>query len=313
MSSNRLVSISIPVFNEQENLKNLYTELVSVAKSLSRRFDFEFVFTDNHSTDDSWPMIQRMAKSDSRVKGFRFTRNIGFQKSILMNYSFTSGAAVIQIDADLQDPPSLIAAFLAEWEKGARVVYGVRRARKEGVINGAIRSVGYWAIDRLSEHPIPRDAGDFRLLDRRVITALLAQNNPRPYIRGTIAGMGFESVGIEYERAARVAGESKFPLSKVFKLGVEAIFNNSIVPLRMAIFFGGMFLVASLSMIVWIISEKLSNPNWPEGFASLFSLILFGFGIIAMLVGVIGEYILRIYISLRAEPIGFVADSTVDY
>jgi dolichol-phosphate mannosyltransferase len=230
-----------------------------------------------------------------------------------MNYSFTSGAAVIQIDADLQDPPSLIAAFLAEWEKGARVVYGVRRARKEGAVNGMIRSVGYWAIDRLSEHPIPRDAGDFRLLDRRVITALLAQNNPRPYIRGTIAGMGFESVGIEYERAARVAGESKFPLSKVFKLGVEAIFNNSIVPLRMAIFFGGMFLVASLSMIVWIVSEKLSNPNWPEGFASLFSLILFGFGIIAMLVGVIGEYILRIYISLRAEPIGFVADSTVDY
>lgn len=313
MSSKRLISISIPVFNEQENIDKLYNELVSVAATLSSKFDFEFVFTDNHSTDDSWPMIKRLAKSDARVKGFRFTRNIGFQKSILMNYSFTSGAAVIQIDADLQDPPSMIADFLDEWEKGARVVYGVRRVRKEGAINGAIRSVGYWAINRLSEHPIPRDAGDFRLLDRRVITALLAQNNPRPYIRGTVAGMGYESVGIEYERAARVAGESKFPLSKVFKLGVEAIFNNSIVPLRMAIFFGGMFLVASLAMIVWIVISKLSNPDWPEGYASLFSVILFGFGIIAMLVGIIGEYILRIYISLRAEPIGFVADSTVDY
>lgn len=313
MSSQRLISISIPVFNEQENIDRLYGELVSVATSLSSRFDFEFVFTDNHSSDDSWPMIKRLATSDSRVKGFRFTRNIGFQKSILMNYSFTSGAAVIQIDADLQDPPSMFADFLDEWEKGARVVYGVRRVRKEGAVNGMIRSVGYWAIDRLSEHPIPRDAGDFRLLDRRVITALLAQNNPRPYIRGTIAGMGFDSVGIEYERAARLAGESKFPLSKVFKLGIEAIFNNSIVPLRMAIFFGGLFLVASLAMIVWIVISKLSNPHWPEGYASLFSVILFGFGVIAMLVGIIGEYILRIYISLRAEPIGFVADSTVDY
>jgi dolichol-phosphate mannosyltransferase len=313
VSSQRLISISIPVFNEQENIDRLYGELVSVATSLSSRFDFEFVFTDNHSSDDSWPMIKRLATSDSRVKGFRFTRNIGFQKSILMNYSFTSGAAVIQIDADLQDPPSMFADFLDEWEKGARVVYGVRRVRKEGAVNGMIRSVGYWAIDRLSEHPIPRDAGDFRLLDRRVITALLAQNNPRPYIRGTIAGMGFDSVGIEYERAARLAGESKFPLSKVFKLGIEAIFNNSIVPLRMAIFFGGLFLVASLAMIVWIVISKLSNPHWPEGYASLFSVILFGFGVIAMLVGIIGEYILRIYISLRAEPIGFVADSTVDY
>jgi dolichol-phosphate mannosyltransferase len=311
MSKRKLISISIPVMNEVDNLVALHTKLSEVAATLSSSYEFEFVFTDNHSTDDSWKLIKELAKTDKRVKGYRFTRNIGFQKSILMNYSFTSGAAVIQIDADLQDPPSMFANFLAEWEKGVQVVYGVRRTRKEGAINGLIRRAGYWVIDRLSEHPIPRDAGDFRLLDRRVVTALLAQNNPRPYIRGTVAGMGFESVGIEYERAAREKGDSKFPMGQVIKLGVSAILNNSVIPLRMAIFFGGMFLVASLILVAWTIFSKLANPAWPEGYASLFSVMLFGFGVNAMLFGIVGEYILRIYVTLRAEPLGFVADSTV--
>lgn len=311
MSDRKLISISIPVLNERENLIALHFKLSEVAASLSKKYDFEFVLTDNFSEDGSWELIKELAAKDPRVKGYRFTRNIGFQKSILMNYSFTSGDAVIQIDADLQDPPSMFADFLAEWERGVPVVYGVRRTRKEGVVNGVIRRVGYWVIDLLSEHPIPRDAGDFRLLDRRVVSALIAQNNPRPYIRGTVASMGFQSTGIEYARAAREKGVSKFPMSKVLKLGISAIFNNSVAPLRMAIFFGGLFLVASMVMIAWTIISKIANPEWPEGYASLLSVILFGFGVNAMLVGIVGEYILRIYVSLRAEPLGFVADSTV--
>lgn len=311
MSNRPLITISVPVLNEEANIHNLHAALVTVIDSLSKRYEFEIVFTDNASTDSTWELLTKLAAKDSRVKAYRFTRNIGFQKSILMNYSLAKGDAVIQIDADLQDPPELIEKFLDEWEAGARVVYGVRQVRREGFVNGLIRKMGYWVIDKLSEHPIPRDAGDFRLIDRQVVTSLLAQNNPRPYIRGTIASMGFRSVGIPYDRSAREHGESKFPLSSVVKLGFQGILDNSLVPLRLAIFMGGFFLVAAILMIIWTVISRLMDPNWPMGYASLLSVVLFGFGANAMLIGILGEYLLRVYVTVRADPVGIIAETTV--
>lgn len=311
MSNRPLITISVPVLNEEANIHNLHASLVTVIDSLSKRYEFEIVFTDNASTDSTWELLTKLAAKDSRVKAYRFTRNIGFQKSILMNYSLAKGDAVIQIDADLQDPPELIEKFLDEWEAGARVVYGVRQVRREGFVNGLIRKMGYWVIDKLSEHPIPRDAGDFRLIDRQVVTSLLAQNNPRPYIRGTIASMGFRSVGIPYDRSAREHGESKFPLSSVVKLGFQGILDNSLVPLRLAIFMGGFFLVAAILMIIWTVISRLMDPNWPMGYASLLSVVLFGFGANAMLIGILGEYLLRVYVTVRADPVGIIAETTV--
>lgn len=310
MSNRPLITISVPVLNEEANIRNLHTALVSVIDSLTSRYDFEILFTDNASTDSTWDLLTDLAVEDKRVKAYRFTRNIGFQKSILMNYSLAKGAAVIQIDADLQDPPELITAFLAEWEAGARVVYGVREVRREGFINGLVRKMGYWVIDKLSEHPIPRGAGDFRLIDRQVVTTLLAQNNPRPYIRGTIAAMGFRSVGIPYDRSAREHGESKFPLSSVVKLGFSGILDNSLVPLRLAIVMGGAFLVAAVLMIVWTVISRLMDPTLPMGYASLLSVVLFGFGANAMLIGILGEYLLRVYLTVRSDPMGIIAAST---
>jgi len=311
MSNRPLITISVPVLNEEANVRNLHTALVKVLESLKKRYDFEIVFTDNASTDSTWDLLTDLSAKDKRVKAYRFTRNIGFQKSILMNYSLASGEAVIQIDADLQDPPELITAFLAEWEKGARVVYGVREVRREGFVNGLVRKMGYWVIDKLSEHPIPRGAGDFRLIDRRVVTTLLAQNNPRPYIRGTIAGMGFRSVGIPYNRSAREHGESKFPLSSVVKLGFSGILDNSLVPLRLASLLGGFFLVASILMIIWTVISRLVDPSLPLGYASLLSVVLLGFGANAMLIGIVSEYLLRVYLTVRADPVGIIADTTV--
>lgn len=152
-------------------------------------------------------------------------------------------------------------------------------------------------------------AGDFRLIDRSVVTALLAQNNPQPYIRGTIAAMGFPSKGIDYSRAARTVGTSKVPLIRVIKLGLSGILDNSVAPLRFAIFSGILFLVVSAIIILWTIYSRLMDSNAPAGYASLFSVILFGFGINSLLVGVVGEYILRIYVTLRAEPLGYIEDS----
>jgi dolichol-phosphate mannosyltransferase len=227
-----------------------------------------------------------------------------------MNFSFTRGAAVVEIDADMQDPPEMIADFISKWEEGYPVVYGIRRQRKEGAFLGAVRRIGYWAVDKLSEHAIPRGAGDFRLIDRRVVEALLAQHNPRPYIRGTIASMGFKSFGIHYDRVARTEGESKIPLGKILKLGFAGIIDNSIVPLRLAVFIGISLMLLALAVIAWIVVARLLEPSWPAGYASLLSAILFGSGVNALLVGIVGEYILRIYVTLRAEPMGYVAEST---
>lgn len=311
MASRKLISVSIPVLNESENIDALYQRLNALASSLKQKYEFEFIFTDNQSDDLTWDMICALAKKDKRVKGYRFTHNIGFQKSILMNYSLTAGEAVVQIDADLQDPPELIEEFLAAWEQGAKVVYGVRRSRREGPFDGFIRRLGYWAMDKMSEHPIPQNAGDFRLIDRKVVNILVSQNNPRPYLRGAIAALRFNSVGIPYDRSARETGVSKFPMGKVIRLGIVGIFENSLVPLKMASVLGLVFLVSSIAVIVWTIISRLLDPSWPAGFASLFSLMLFGFGVNSMLIGIIGQYLLRTYLAVRAEPLGYIADSTV--
>lgn len=203
-----LISISIPVLNESGNLDTLYGRLVSLAAKMETRCDLEFVFSDNHSDDSTWEMLTELAAKDARVRAIRFSKNYGFQRSILANYMHTRGDAVMQIDADLQDPPELLEAFFERWQEGYEVVYGVRRKRPESWLLNNFRRLGYWAIDKVSEHPIPRDVGDFRLVDRKVVDVLLRTKTANPYLRGMIAGIGFNQTGIPYDRDARVAGRA---------------------------------------------------------------------------------------------------------
>ena len=188
-----LISIAIPVLNEADNLGRLYDRLTAIADRMSARCDLEFVFTDNHSDDETWEMLRRLSESDGRVRALRFSRNFGFQRSILVNYLHSRGDAVLQIDADLQDPPELLETFFDLWQSGFKVVYGIRRKRSEGAFMNGFRRMGYWLVDAMSEHRIPRDVGDFRLIDRAVIDALAKFRSPNPYLRGMIAGLGFLS------------------------------------------------------------------------------------------------------------------------
>lgn len=304
-----LISISIPVYNEEGNIDALYARLSSLAEAMADECRLEFVFTDNSSTDNTWPMLQALAAVDPRIKAIRFSKNFGFQRSILANYLHTQGDAVLQIDADLQDPPELLREFLAMWKQGYHVVYGVRRARPEGRFIHAFRKVGYWVIDRISEHPIPRNAGDFRLVDRKVIDALATQRSAEPYLRGLIAGMGFRQIGITYDRSARTAGESKFNVKQLVRLGLTGVFNHSLVPLRLATVAGIAILSLSALGTVYYLVLKLMFPDLPRGLASLHILILFGIGFQSLLLGILGEYLLRIYRILRREPIAIVQDS----
>ena len=304
-----LISIAVPVLNEADNLAALHARLDALATRMADRCRLEFVFTDNHSNDATWRMLRELAARDPRVRALRFSRNVGFQRSILANYLHARGDAILQIDADLQDPPELLEVFLEHWQKGYAVVYGVRAKRKEGAFINLFRKIGYWLIDRVSEYPIPRDAGDFRLIDRRVVQALRQYRSSDPYLRGMIAGMGFEQIGIPYEREARVAGTSKFGLGHLIRLGLSGVYNHSVVPLRLASYAGLLLLGVSLIGTLYYIAFKIIHPELPQGLASIHILVLFGIGFQSLLLGILGEYLLRIYLIVRSEPLALIEDS----
>ena len=304
-----LISITIPVLNESGNLDALYARLDALGRTMQDKCELEFVFSDNHSDDETWAMLTRLAQRDPRVRAIRFSRNVGFQRSILANYLHTRGDAVLQIDADLQDPPELLEAFFDLWQQGYQVVYGIRRKRPESWLLRTFRRLGYWVIDKISEHPIPRDVGDFRLADRRVIEAVGKTRTSSPYLRGMIAGLGFNQTGVVYDRDARVAGESKFNVSRLVRLGLTAVFNHSVVPLRAASFLGLLILAISVLGSIYYVALRLFHPELPRGLASIHILVLFGIGLNSFFLGIIGEYLLRIYLVVRAEPVAIVQQS----
>lgn len=304
-----LLSISIPVLNEEDSIEALYSRLKLLSTVMEDRCEFEFVFTDNHSDDATWTLLTRLAEKDQRIKAFRFSKNFGFQRSILFNLMHTKGDAVMQIDADLQDPPEMLESFYEQWKNGYHVVYGIRENRKENIFLNTFRRFGYWVIEKVSEHPIPRDAGDFRLIDRKVIESLVKIKTPNPYLRGMIAGLGFNQTGIPYDREVRTAGKSKFNLSRLIRLGITAIFNHSTIPLRLATLMGATILTVAFIGSMYYLFLKILQPDLPRGLASIHILVLFGIGLNSFLLGVIGEYLLNIYLVLRAEPVAIIEQS----
>jgi polyisoprenyl-phosphate glycosyltransferase len=309
-----LISIVLPAYNEELNIRPLFERLHPILAQLSDRFRFEFVVTDNHSTDRTFAVLQEVAAGDPRVRVFRFSRNFGFQRSILTGYMQCRGDAAIQLDVDLQDPPELISVFLDKWQAGADVVYGIRMERSEGRVITFARSLFYRLIDLLSEDKLPVDAGDFRLISRRVIDIVCAYRDANPYLRGTIATLGFEQVGVSYARSARKFGESKFPFSKLLSLALDGILNHSTVPLRFATYFG---LVTSaltvVLMLFYAFGRLILGAQWPAGFTTLAALILLSISINAMLLGIIGEYLGRMYRQVRETPVTIIESVIDDY
>lgn len=303
MTQKRLISVVVPVLNERDNLAPLHERVSAVFAGLADRYELELVFTDNHSDDGTFDEIARLAAADPRIRAFRFSRNFGFQRSILEGYRRARGDAAIQLDADLQDPPELLPEFLARWEEGYAVVYGVRRSRPESWLMQVGRRAFYRIIDRLSEDPLPWDAGDFRLVDRRVLDVLARLDDAQPYLRGTIAALGFEQVGVEYDRDARSHGQSKFTLRSMLALSLDGILNHSTVPLRVATYIG---LLTSATVVaglgVFIVSRLVYGAEWPPGFATTTTLLLAGIALNALFLGVIGEYLGRIYKQVKRGP-----------
>ncbi len=313
MPENRkLITICVPVFNEEQNVEPLYEALLPVVASLSQ-YEFEILFTDNHSTDGTFNILERLSLRDPRIRIIRFSRNFGFQRSIFTAYANARGEAAVQIDCDLQDPPSLILDFVRKWEEGHRVVYGIRGSRKEGALMNFVRKFFYRLIDSLSEDDLPLDAGDFRLLDRCVLDELVKFDDYQPYVRGTVAALGFDQIGIPYNRSERQRGKSKFSFRELIGLALDGILNHSVVPLRMATYLG---LVIScltfLAIVGYGVGRLFFARNWPPGFATIIVLILGSLSLNALFLGIIGEYLGRIYKQVKRRPLTII-EREIDY
>ena len=299
----KLISFIIPVFNEDGNIQRCYDSITEMMQTLSDRYDYELIFTDNHSTDGSFVQLQQLALHDRRVKVLRYSKNFGHQRSVYTGYAHSSGDIAVQIDSDLQDPPDLVPEFIKLWEEGYKVVYGVRKTRKEGWLINRIRHVFYRLINMISEDELPIDAGDFRLVDRRVVDELCKVEDYQPYLRGTIAAMGFEQIGVPYDRQERTWGESKVPLTAMIRIALDGVLNHSVAPLRFAVYTGLLVSTVTFGLFLgFLISRLWFGNNWPPGFATTTILILMSITLNAFFLGIIGEYLGRIYRQGKRRP-----------
>jgi polyisoprenyl-phosphate glycosyltransferase len=311
----RLISIVVPVFNEEANIAPFHEAVSRVLLGLTERYDFELLFTDNHSTDQTFEILRRLSLRDKRIRVLRFSRNFGFQRSILTGYTHARGDAAIQIDCDLQDPPELIPQFLNKWEEGFKVVYGERSNRKEPWWMNLTRKVFYRLIDLISEDHLPHDAGDFRLIDRRILDELKFVDDYQPYLRGIIATMGFNQIGIRYDRHERKLGKSHFSMAQLFGLALDGILNHSVIPLRIATYLGlAISFITFIATILYFVGRLLFAKQWPPGFATITVLILTSLSLNALFLGIIGEYIGRIYHQIKKQSLTIIQseiDSTI--
>jgi dolichol-phosphate mannosyltransferase len=297
-----LVSVAVPCFNEEEVLRETHRKLIAVLERMPLRF--EVLYVDDGSTDSSPDILRELAARDKRVRVIRFSRNFGHQMAITAGLEHAAGDAVVVIDADLQDPPEVIMEFVQKWMDGYDVAYGVRAERYgETAFKLWTAKLFYRCIDRLSDTRIPLDTGDFRLMDRRVVDALLSMPERDRFVRGMVSWLGFTQVAVPYRRAARTAGDSKYPLFKMLKFAADGIFSFSTVPLRLATWMG--FLASGLAIFAILYSAyaRLFGSGWVKGWTSTVIAILFLGGVQLVSLGFIGEYVGRIYGETKRRPL----------
>jgi glycosyltransferase involved in cell wall biosynthesis len=309
-SSRPLLSVVVPIYNEEAVVEALHSRLLQVLNPSGQ--SFEIVFVNDGSKDSSAPMLDAICGSDSRFKVLHFSRNFGHQAAVTAGLHSVTGQVVVVIDADLQDPPELIHDMMKLWLDGYDVVYA-QKARREGV--NPFKKLAYYVYYRmlrgLTDVEVPADTGDFCLMDRKIVDLLNAMPERNRYVRGLRAWLGFRQTAIRFERPARFAGETKYPFRRMVGLAVDGILSLSKAPLRLAMYFGFFASFVSLALIVYFVLERLFGPgNLPRGWASTIVVILFLGGVQLICIGVIGEFIGRIYDEVKQRPLYIVGRST---
>lgn len=301
-------SIVAPIYNEKENLPELYRRVREVMESTGE--PWELLLIDDGSTDGSTDIIRALAAEDHRVRPVIFARNFGHQIAITAGWDYARGDAVVIIDADLQDPPELILEMAKKWREGNEVVFAVRAEREgESWFKLWTASLFYRLISRITDVKIPLDTGDFRLMDRKVVNVLRKMRERHRFPRGMSAWVGFKQVGIEYKRAARVAGETKYPFRKMFRLAVNAVTSFSYFPLQVATVVG--FFTAGIAIIAIPIVAymRISGSLAFLGQATTLIAVLFLGGVQLISLGILGEYIGRLYDEAKGRPLYIVREA----
>jgi polyisoprenyl-phosphate glycosyltransferase len=304
-----MISLVIPVHNEEPVLPLLLQSIYEAAPEWND--DYEIVMVDDGSTDESYSLMIGAASRDPRLRIIKLSRNFGHQAAISAGMRHAVGAVVIIIDADLQDPPAEIVRFLAKWREGYHVVYGIRTARKEAFPKRAAYALFYRALHAISDINIPLDAGDFCLMDRKVIDAL---NNLVPeqvrFVRGLRAYVGFKQIGLVYARHPRAAGTASYDTRRLLKLAIDGLFGFSMLPLRLASYVGFLIAIPSFLVGTYFIVQRMFRsaeifgyrPTQIPGIATLAVGLFFLSGVILIILGIIGEYLGRIYIEVKRRP-----------
>lgn len=301
-------SIVVPVYNEIESLSELHSRLETVLNSLGA--PWELIFVDDGSTDGSTEEILRIAGQDQRVRPVIFARNFGHQIAITAGLDYSQGQAVVMIDADLQDPPEVIPDLVSKWKEGYEVVFAVRTEREgESWFKKLTASIFYRLIYRITDVKIPLDTGDFRLLDRQAVNILNKMRERHRFPRGMAAWIGFRQVGVPYRRAARFAGTTKYPFRKMFRLALDAITSFSYFPLQLATYLG--FLCAGVSALVIpiVIAMRLTGSQAFLGQATTLIAVLFLGGVQLISLGILGEYLGRLYDEAKGRPLYIVRET----
>jgi len=298
-----LLSIVVPCYNEEAVLWELHRRLIAVLEQLDDT-GFEIIYSDDGSHDQTPDILRQLQASDSRVRVIVLSRNFGHQMAVTAGLECAGGDAVVIIDADLQDPPEVVREMVERWRDGYQVVYGLRGGRAgETTFKRLSAKVFYRFINRLSEIEIPLDVGDFRLLDRQVVDVLLAMPERDRFLRGMVSWIGFRQVAVIYDRAPRLAGQSKYPLMRMLRFAADSVISFSFAPLRLAIWVGFSAIAASFAGIVYALVIRLYTTDWVRGWASIFTAVLFLGGIQLITLGIVGEYVGRIYAEVKLRPL----------
>lgn len=312
MAKNTVFTVIAPIYNEVESIPKLWERLSEVMEKAGA--PWELILVDDGSTDGSTELIRDLAKKHTSVRPVIFARNFGHQVAVSAGMDYSRGDAVIIIDADLQDPPELILDMIAKWKEGYEVVYAVRSEREgETWFKRVTASVFYRLIYRITDVKIPLDTGDFRLIDRAVVNIMVRMKERHRFLRGMAAWVGFKQVGLPYKRAARFAGVTKYPFRKMLKLALNAITGFSYFPLQVATYIG--FISAGLSILAIpvVIIVRLTVANSFFGQASTLISVLFLGGVQLISLGILGEYIGRIYDEVKGRPLYIVREEPADF
>lgn len=308
-----LLSIVIPVYNEEEVIEEFNRRLVNTFSKTDIKY--EVIYVNDGSNSQTSKILKKIAASAKNIRLIELSRNFGHQIAVTAGLDYSSGEIVVVIDADLQDPPEIILQMIDQWRNGYKVVYGIRKNRKENIFKRMAYYAFYRLLQSFSKVYIPPDSGDFSLMDRQVVNMLVAMPERNRFVRGLRSWVGFKQIGIEYDRDERFAGESKYSLSKLFLLASDGVVNFSITPINMISNIGLFLFVSSILAAIFLIIWRISNfkilghmPSDVQGFTTLAVLLLFFSGVQLLSVGIIGQYIGRIYDESKQRPKYIVED-----